>query len=111
MESLPSWGTFVFMFPTVFKWFEIVISFFGVAAEKTLKCNLYRVCHISCLFGNCPKWPTGHPYFANYRGESQARAAFQSKNYFAQTSSQVYWDYKPIIQSCWPLFYLLLSFN
>lgn len=28
---------FAFMFPTVFKWFGLVISFFGTAAEKTLK--------------------------------------------------------------------------
>lgn len=56
--------------------------------KKTLKLNLYRMCHRSSLFGNCPRWPTGHPYFANESEKSQARAPLQSKSYFAQASSQ-----------------------
>lgn len=37
--------------------------------------------HISSLFGSCPKWPTGHPYFANYR-EEKAKAFISIKKLF-----------------------------
>lgn len=65
----------------LFKWFGLVISFCVQQRRKPGDGKLSGVDHISSLAGSCPKWPSGHPYSANYR-EEKAKAFAAIKKLF-----------------------------
>lgn len=62
------------------------MSFFWCGNREILKMvtSVEWVYHISSLFGSCPRSPTGHPYFANYRGK-KAKASISIKKLFCSS--------------------------